>query len=220
MSKQSFINEILPYAKEASQQTGVPTSVILAQAGLESRWGKSGLVTGYNNVFGIKGPGVVMKTKEYEGGKYVTKNASFKTYGSIGESVLDYVKLISGKRYANVRSAGTPEKAAVELKKAGYATDAVYAELLINTINSNNLKQYDTGGSTRGIWTSTETTGSSGEGSIPSPEQDLTLLGTGARFVILLGLVFVAGVAFMRIFPKSEGVIKATIEKPKKAVKE
>ncbi|EIT6323212.1 glucosaminidase domain-containing protein, partial [Salmonella enterica] len=100
MSKQSdFINRIAPAAQRVSQQTGIPASVIMAQAALESGWGTSQLSAKYNNFFGVKGQGVALPSPEYENGMPKVRVSSFKVYNSIDESLLDYAKTLQKDRY-------------------------------------------------------------------------------------------------------------------------
>lgn len=142
---QEFIQEIYPYARKASKESGIPTSVIIAQAGLESGWGKSTLAQKFKNLFGIKGKGANLPTQEFEGGGYKDTAANFRTYESYGESVDDWVELLTqNERYNQVVNAQTPEEAARELQKAGYATDPDYSDKLIDIIKQQGLKVYDT----------------------------------------------------------------------------
>ena len=131
--------------------TGLFPSVKLAQAALESGWGK---YTAGNNMFGIKAAGshtpywngayVTSRTSEYVGGGYVSQNSRFRKYPSIGDSVKDHTYFLQQySRYANVFKAKTPEEQAKALQAAGYATDPNYSGKLISIINTYNLKQFD-----------------------------------------------------------------------------
>lgn len=127
--RQQFIQQIMPYAIEASKRTGVDPRIIVGQAALESNYGQSapGL-----NFFGIKSHGreggQTLNTTEYgSGGAYKTAD-SFRKYGSMGESVDDYARFIlENKRYAPVREAQGIDAQLAALQKSGYATDPQYA---------------------------------------------------------------------------------------------
>lgn len=127
--RQQFIQQIMPYAIEASKRTGVDPRIIVGQAALESNYGQSapGL-----NFFGIKSHGreggQTLNTTEYgAGGAYKTAD-SFRKYGSMGESVDDYARFITeNKRYAPVRQAQGLDAQLDALQKSGYATDPQYA---------------------------------------------------------------------------------------------
>lgn len=127
--RQQFIQQIMPYAIEASKRTGVDPRIIVGQAALESNYGQSapGL-----NFFGIKSHGreggQTLNTTEYgSGGAYKTAD-SFRKYGSMGESVDDYARFITeNKRYAPVREAQGIDAQLAALQKSGYATDPQYA---------------------------------------------------------------------------------------------
>lgn len=136
-----------PAAKEASKKSGVPASIILAQAALETGWGGSSIGDA-KNLFGIKGTGpagsISVPTQEYRNGRMVTETASFRKYNSWQESIEDHGRLLQNARYAAaMRNAGNPDQFARELQKAGYATDPEYASKLISIMKSNNFYQYN-----------------------------------------------------------------------------
>lgn len=131
--------------------TGLFPSVKLAQAALESGWGK---YTAGNNMFGIKAAGqhtpywhgsyVSSRTSEYENGSYVQQTSKFRKYDTIGDSVKDHTYFLQQyRRYKPVFEAKTPEEQAKALQSAGYATDPNYSGKLISIINTYNLKQFD-----------------------------------------------------------------------------
>ncbi len=140
-----FIAQLAQPAQVASQQSGIPHHLILAQAALESGWGQRQILTREGkpsyNVFGIKAGGdwkgetTDIMTTEYEGGVAKKVRASFRVYGSYMEALSDYVKLLSNNpRYAAVANAATPEQGARALQAAGYATDPKYAQKLVGMI--------------------------------------------------------------------------------------
>lgn len=128
-------------------QAGIPASLTIAQAALESNWGRSGLTQQANNLFGIKGAGpagsVTMRTTEVRGGQPVQVDAAFRAYHDWNESVNDYAALLSGSsRYAKaLRTDGA--SAARAVAAAGYATDPLYADKLIALMDANSLYRYD-----------------------------------------------------------------------------
>jgi len=139
-SPEDFINEIWPCAQEAGEQLGIDPRHLVAQAALETGWGKSLPCdaqgnTSYN-LFGIKagqswdGDSVTVKTLEFEGGVPMPKQAKFRTYGSAQESFKDYVALLrDNPRYAGALNTGSDAKAfASALQRGGYATDPAYAQ--------------------------------------------------------------------------------------------
>lgn len=143
----AFIARILPAAQASQKQSGVPASLAIAQAALESNWGRSGLTQRANNLFGMKGTGpagsVTMQTTEVVNGRPVKVDAAFRAYRDWNESVADYTALLSGnKRYAKVpRTDG--KSAARAVAAAGYATDPKYADKLIFIMDTYNLTKYD-----------------------------------------------------------------------------
>ena len=140
-----FIAQLAQPAQVASQQSGIPHQLILAQAALESGWGQRQILTRDGkpsyNVFGIKASGdwkgetTDIMTTEYEGGAAKKVRASFRVYGSYMEALSDYVKLLSNNpRYAAVANAPSAEQGARALQAAGYATDPKYAQKLVGMI--------------------------------------------------------------------------------------
>lgn len=137
-----FVQRMGNAAQVASAASGVPAPLILAQAALESGWGKREIRaddgTQSFNLFGIKadrswkGPVVETTTTEYIDGEPQRVRAKFRAYGSYDEAFTDYARFITrNPRYANVLAAETPAEAAHGLQKAGYATDPQYGQKLV-----------------------------------------------------------------------------------------
>lgn len=129
---------------------GLFPSVIIAQAALESNWGKSTLAAKYNNLFGVKvgsswkGKSVNMNTREVLSGKDVVVSSNFRVYPSVQDSILDRNRLITGlSRYGAALSAATPEDQIRAIQAGGYATSPNYADTIISIINQNSLKDWD-----------------------------------------------------------------------------
>ncbi|MDP3814392.1 flagellar assembly peptidoglycan hydrolase FlgJ [Pseudomonas sp.] len=138
-SKDEFIAAMLPMAEKAAQKIGVDPRYLVAQAALETGWGKSIIRqqdgSSSHNLFGIKahtgwdGESARVLTTEYQGGKAVKEAASFRAYDSFAHSFEDYVSFLQGNgRYDKaLASTDKPDQFARELQKAGYATDPQYA---------------------------------------------------------------------------------------------
>lgn len=144
-----FIDAFASDAIESQRQTGVPASVTLAQAILESGRGESGLSRDAKNFFGIKGEGpaghVIMPTREVLGGKSVMVNAKFRKYNTAAESFADHGRFfLDNKRYRTaIEHKEDAHRFAVEIQRAGYATDPHYSEVLIKLINQFDLTRFD-----------------------------------------------------------------------------
>lgn len=149
----TFIESIAPAAQQMQKQYGVLASISIAQAILESEWGNSELSSVYNNLYGMKGDSlentVLLSTKEFYNGEWVTVQAGFKVYDSWASSVKDHASLIANgttwnaDQYAPVLQAKTYREAAQALQDCGYATDPDYANKLIAVIEQNTLYNYD-----------------------------------------------------------------------------
>ncbi len=148
-----FVTALLPEAKEAAAALGVEPRLLLAQAALETGWGRSvaqnGTAGAGNNLFGIKaraawsGAAVERWTLEHEDGVTAPKRERFRAYGSTAESFADYVELIStARRYADaLANAGDAEAYARAVTNAGYATDPVYADKWLAIYHGDRLTQ-------------------------------------------------------------------------------
>lgn len=134
-----FVNAMLPMAQEAADRIGVDPRYLVAQAALETGWGKSVMRqpdgSSSHNLFGIKasknwtGDSARAITSEFRNGAMVKETAEFRSYASYRDSFHDLVTLLqSNNRYQDVlKSADNPEQFVRELQKAGYATDPNYA---------------------------------------------------------------------------------------------
>lgn len=149
----AFIREIGPIAKEVDKSFDLLPSITIAQACLESDYGKSVLSQKYNNLFGVKGnnpnTSAVLKTKEFEKGKWIEIKARFQIYDSYEASIRAHARLFQkgtswdAKQYRHVLAAKNYEAQARALVKDGYATDPDYADKLIKLIEEYNLDRFD-----------------------------------------------------------------------------
>ena len=145
MSEQNkaFIEKVAGFAINNYAEFKILPSLVVAQAILESNWGKSGLTQKNNNLFGIKGNGGDFETKEYVNGKWITIVAGFRSYDSFEGSIIDHAKLLNKPRYAKVKGETDYKKACEAVYKAGYATDFQYPQKLIKLIERLGLTVYD-----------------------------------------------------------------------------
>ena len=138
-SPDAFVATMLPMAQQAADRIGVDPLYLVAQAALETGWGKSVMRqqdgSSSHNLFGIKATGSWQGaqaraiTSEFKGGQMVKETADFRSYDSYQDSFHDLVTLLqSNNRYKEVlNAADKPEQFVRELQKAGYATDPEYA---------------------------------------------------------------------------------------------
>lgn len=149
MTNEEFINKIGLMAREDMSKTSILASLTIAQAILESNWGRSSLSQEpNNNLFGIKGEYngsyVTFPTQEYENGKWVTINAKFRKYPSWKESIADHSALFNRlDRYKNLRGCKDYRLACKYVREDGYATDPSYTTKLINLIEKYHLNRFD-----------------------------------------------------------------------------
>lgn len=148
--RDSFVQSLSATAERVSQDSGIPASFMLGQAGHETGWGKSEIKNADGsssfNLFGIKagkgwtGKVAEVTTTEYVGGVPRKVVAKFRAYDSYEDSFRDYASLINNSpRYEKAQATaktGSAVAYAAELQKAGYATDPEYAKKLSGAINS------------------------------------------------------------------------------------
>lgn len=139
-NQRSFINKLLPIAEKAGGELGLDPKMLVAQAALETGWGKH-LLNHPNgsssfNLFNIKagskwqGDTVSKEVVEYRGGISMQQKSQFRAYDSFQDSFSDYVNFIKqNARYSQaLEQSHSPEKYMQALHKAGYATDPAYSK--------------------------------------------------------------------------------------------
>ena len=150
-TNEEFIQVMAYYIRKYSAQYGIKVnSGILAQAILESNWGRSTLSAKYHNYFGLKagpywtGKSVNMATQEeYVPGTYTNIRDNFRAYNSIEEGVRGYFEFTKFPNYAKIKTATTPEEYLTYIKQAGYATSSTYVQNTMRVVKTYNLTKYD-----------------------------------------------------------------------------
>lgn len=146
ITPEEYIETYKDLAISEMKRSGIPASITLAQGLLESANGNSRLATQANNHFGIK------CHNDWDGKEIYhddnRKDECFRHYNNAKDSYLDHTDfLMTRSRYAFLFEYKSTdyESWAKGLRKAGYATDPKYPQLLISLIERYNLHQYDTG---------------------------------------------------------------------------
>ncbi|KAB0458961.1 flagellar rod assembly protein/muramidase FlgJ [Vibrio kanaloae] len=141
-SPESFVTSMKPYAEKAASALGVDSSLLLAQAALETGWGSKMVKNSLgnsNNLFNIKadrswkGDKVATQTLEFHGKTAVKESASFRSYSNFEDSFNDYVKFLNeNPRYETaLKHQGNSENFIKGIHQAGYATDPNYADKVL-----------------------------------------------------------------------------------------
>jgi len=149
-SPEGFVARVWPHAQRAAEELGVDPRALVAQAALETGWGRRLIQrsdgASANNLFGIKATGwsgerASVNTHEYRDGVRRTERAEFRAYASPAESFADYVRLLKkSPRYAQALEAGRDVRAFAQgLQRAGYATDPSYADKITAISNGPTL---------------------------------------------------------------------------------
>jgi len=143
-----FVSALTADAKRVQDKIKVPFEVVIAQAALETGWGQKIIKTdsgeSSNNLFNIKadsrwtGDKTHKETLEFENGAMVKKREPFRVYDTIGESVNDYLDLLTGsERYQGaLEKAENVEQFLHGIQGAGYATDPDYAKKIMATLRT------------------------------------------------------------------------------------
>lgn len=151
MTNNEFVEQIAKCVKKYAYVYGIEVnSPIIAQAILESGWGKSGLASKYHNYFGLKcgsswkGKSVNMATKEeYKVGTLTNIRDNFRVYDSMDAGVKGYFDFINTSRYANLKGVKNPEEYVRRIKADGYATSSKYVDNIMRVIRDNKLTRFD-----------------------------------------------------------------------------
>ena len=151
MTNSEFIEKIADCVDKYAYLYGIEVhSPIIAQAILESGWGKSGLASKYHNYFGLKcgsswkGKSVNMATKEeYKVGTLTNIRDNFRVYDSMEAGVKGYFEFINTKRYSNLKGVTSPEEYVKRIKADGYATSSTYVDNIMRVIRDNKLTRFD-----------------------------------------------------------------------------
>ncbi|WP_152085463.1 flagellar assembly peptidoglycan hydrolase FlgJ [Pseudoalteromonas sp. A25] len=150
---ESFVEALWGHAKDAAQKIGLNPAVMVAQAALETGWGKHVINkadgSSSYNLFNIKsdkswqGESAKKLTLEFEQGLPVKKQAQFRVYDSIKDSISDYVDFLqSNPRYEKaLQKVQEPSQYLEALQEAGYATDPNYAQKIKSVLQRGEFKQ-------------------------------------------------------------------------------
>jgi flagellar protein FlgJ len=152
-SPEGFVEGLLPWAREAAARLGLAPEALLAQAALETGWGRSiigdGAAGNSHNLFGIKADGrwegkrVMVSTLEYLDGVAVLRQDPFRAYESYRASFEDYVDFLqSNPRYEKALNSNGDARAFFEaLQEAGYATDPAYADKVLRILEGSRMRR-------------------------------------------------------------------------------
>ena len=154
MTKDEFIASVAQYVQKHAPQYDIAVcSPIIAQACLESGWGKSKLSATYHNYFGLKcgskwtGKSVNLTTKEeYTVGTKTTIKDNFRVYDSMEDGIRGYFEFIQLERYHNLRGITDPKRYLETIKADGYATSSTYVSDNMRLIEQYQLTRYDSKG--------------------------------------------------------------------------
>lgn len=151
MTNHEFIKKVADTVCKVALSYGILVhSPIIAQAILESGWGKSKLASTYHNYFGLKcgtkwtGKSVNLTTQEeYEVGTLTTIKDNFRVYDSMEDGIKGYFEFIQLPRYSNLKGITDPKTYLETIKADGYATSSTYVDNNMKLINQYDLTQYD-----------------------------------------------------------------------------
>lgn len=150
-SPEHFVRRLLPVAEKIAGETGISPRLMVAQAALETGWGRHMIEGDGNeasyNLFGIKadsrwqGDAVTITTTEFREGVPMKERANFRAYPDYEASFRDYVAFLEANpRYRDVlASADQPAEFARKLQEAGYATDPRYGDKIRQIMNRDSL---------------------------------------------------------------------------------
>lgn len=150
-SPREFVRTVWPYASRAADRLNVNPRALVAQAALETGWGRHVIADDVGrsslNLFGVKagsgwdGDAVTVRTIEYRGGAARPEMASFRAYPSLSAGFDDYARILgSNPRYESVLNRGDDVEGYAEaLQASGYATDPAYADKIKSLLGSETM---------------------------------------------------------------------------------
>ena len=146
--RRDFLGSLSEQAIESGVENQLPPSVTLAQAVLESGWGRSGLATKHNNLFGVKSgshsDGVVLSSWEGGGAQRSRVASRFRAYDDWSESLVHHNLLIStDRRYVTARTAWKDWEAYIDELAPVYATDPEYVDRVSQIVQRYDLDAWD-----------------------------------------------------------------------------
>lgn len=153
-STAAFLGRVAGPAQASARAWGVPASVTIAQAILESGWGRSPLTSHDHNYFGMKcfgDPGPLAlgcstyATRECDGNRCFGIRDTFRAYRNPADSFADHGRALARLSIYKpaMKHTAAPDRFALELQRAGYATSPTYAKKLIGIMRDFNLYKYD-----------------------------------------------------------------------------
>lgn len=155
VSGEDFVRKLWPLAEQAAARIGVSAETLIAQAALETGWGKAVIRhadgSSSHNLFNIKADGrwqgesVSKSTLEYRQGVANREVARFRSYASFADSFDDYVNFLQNNpRYADaLQQTGNPHDFIRALQDAGYATDPAYAQKIGQILDKDIIASVD-----------------------------------------------------------------------------
>ena len=156
LKKDEFITAATAAARESSATSGFPAGITVAQAALESAWGRSQLAREANNYFGIKiranqarggQPALALVTTEVVGAAPVRVTARFARYASMAECFHERdAILLRVPLYAEARVLAADAEAFTRALAKHWATDPRYAEKVLAIYRTHRLFELDTQG--------------------------------------------------------------------------
>jgi flagellar protein FlgJ len=148
---ETFVDKLKPYAQKAAALLGIQPEALLAQAALETGWGKSQMKMADGkpsfNLFGIKadsrwdGKQANVSTLEFRDGIAKKERANFRAYDSYEDSFNDYVNFIkeNGRYRKAITKVDSPPAYFSAIQQAGYATDPDYAKKIISVMQKEEI---------------------------------------------------------------------------------
>ena len=150
-TNQQFIDIVAAYVQKYAPRYGIKVnSGIIAQAILESNWGRSVLSAKYHNYFGLKsgpywtGKSVNMLTmEEFTPGLLTPISDNFRAYDGLEEGIIGYFEFTKFPNYAKIKTANTALEYLTYIRQAGYATSSTYVENTMRIVTQYDLTRFD-----------------------------------------------------------------------------
>ena len=138
-----FLNLMMPKVVRSAREARVPASVTVGQAIIESGWGRSSLTRRHHNLFGVKGSGVTLRTREFSKGAWKRTKATYASYESIDESIAHHATVLNGPHFLRYKSLWVDWRAYLPAIAPKYASSPGYVRHVGSMIERYDLDRFD-----------------------------------------------------------------------------
>jgi N-acetylmuramoyl-L-alanine amidase len=164
-----FLLGLAPAVIRAGRAHKVPPSVTLGQAIIESGWGRSRMARVDNNLFGVKGGGRTVRSREFRNGRWTTISAAYRRYPDVDAAILHHAELMNGRHFRFARPLWTDWDAYLRAIAPKYASSPRYVSHVSSMVRLYDLHRWDALVARAAAWDAAHPTPDAVLGQAPAP---------------------------------------------------